>query len=116
MVKEAETEKKRAIAEAEKSAEVAKINQLKTISEKQTSQTVASIENEMALAQAKATTDALVYQIQEETKAMKSKLSPEFLQLSLIQSIANNTKIFFGSQLPSMFFKLQDLPKFAEEH
>lgn len=35
----------------------------------------------------------------KEAEANKLKLTPEFLELKFIESIANNTKIFFGNKV-----------------
>ncbi len=40
---------------------------------------------------------------QREAEADKLRLTPEYLKLALIEAIANNTKIFFGDKIPSMF-------------
>jgi hypothetical protein len=40
--------------------------------------------------------------ITKEAEANKLKLTPEYLELRFIESIANNTKIFFGEKIPNM--------------
>ena len=32
------------------------------------------------------------------------KLSPEFLELTKIQAIASNNKVYYGNNIPNMFF------------
>ena len=44
-----------------------------------------------------------------EAEANKQKLTPEFLQLSFMTAIANNTKLYFGDKLPSMLLELHQI-------
>jgi regulator of protease activity HflC (stomatin/prohibitin superfamily) len=101
--KEAQTERKRAVAEAEKLKEVAVISQNQAVHQKETEKRIAEIEDEMHLHKEQSKSDAMFYQAQKEAESNKLKLTPEFLQLSLTQALGNNTKIYFGNQIPSMF-------------
>ncbi|CAN6289111.1 unnamed protein product [Urochloa humidicola] len=40
--------------------------------------------------------------ILKEAEANRLKLTPEYLELRFIESIANNSKIFFGEKIPNM--------------
>jgi len=99
--KDAETERKREIIAAEKEAEVAKIRNMQAIALKQTDAEVAEIEDKMHLAREKARVDAIYYASLKSAEAEKLRLTPEYLELARIQSIANNTKLFFGPSIPS---------------
>merc|ERR1712196_115626 len=108
--KEAETERKRAIIEAEKQAEVAKINLEKQLTEKQNLQRMEQIANEMIVAKAKAQADAEFYRAQKEADANRVRITPELIQLEAVRAIANNTKMYFGDRLPSVFLEPGSLP------
>eukprot|EP00270_Netrium_digitus_P009920 TRINITY_DN304_c1_g1_i2.p1 TRINITY_DN304_c1_g1~~TRINITY_DN304_c1_g1_i2.p1 ORF type:complete len:357 (-),score=106.36 TRINITY_DN304_c1_g1_i2:314-1384(-) len=102
--KEAETEKKRAVSEAEKSAHVSRILMEQRLQEKESNKRQQEIENEIFLAREKSLADASAYRLEKEAEANKLKLTPEFLELRFIEAIANNTKMFFGEKVPSLLF------------
>lgn len=41
----------------------------------------------------------IIFSVIKEAEANRLKLTPEFLELKFIESIANNTKIFFGDKV-----------------
>lgn len=100
--KEAETQKKMAITEAEKNAHVSKIIMEQRLMEKDSSRRQEEIENQMYLAREKSLADANFYRVMKEAEANKLKLTPQFLELKFIESISNNSKIFFGNKIPNM--------------
>ncbi|XP_074588411.1 uncharacterized protein LOC141844272 [Curcuma longa] len=100
--KEAETQKKIALSEAEKIAQVSRIQMEQKLMEKNSAKRQEEIENEMYLARQKSQTDANFYRVTKEAEANRLKLTPEYLQLKFIESIANNSKIFFGDKVPNM--------------
>merc|ERR1712196_440769 len=108
--KEAETERKRAIIEAEKQAEVARINLARALSEKQNQQKMEEIANNMTIAKARAQADAEFYRATKEAEANRLRITPELIQLEAVRAIANNTKLYFGEKLPSVFLEPRDLP------
>merc|ERR1712038_1461753 len=79
--KEAETERKKAVIEAEKEASVAKIQYERKILEKESLQKMAKIEDEMHLARERSKSDAEFYRIQKQAEANKLLLTPGFLEL-----------------------------------
>ncbi|KAK2494690.1 hypothetical protein MC885_021260 [Smutsia gigantea] len=83
--KEAETERKKALIEAEKVAQVAEITYGQKVMEKETEKKISEIEA-MKIAEAN-----------------KLKLTPEYLQLMKYKAIASNSKIYFGKDIPDMF-------------
>jgi len=107
--KEAETEKMKATIEAEKVAQVSKIKMEQQILEKESELTMKKLEDEALLFHEKTTTDAHFYKIQKNAEANQVLLTPEYLKLEMIKSIANTTKIYFGPALQTMFLEFLDL-------
>ena len=104
---EAETQRKKEVIEASKEAEVAAIHLNRTLAEKLNQQRIAEIENEMQLAKVQAEADAEMYRATKEAEANKLRLTPELLQLETVRALANNTKIYFGDKIPTMFLDNQ---------
>jgi len=101
--KEAETERKKAIIEAEKVASVAKIQFEQKIMEKESEKKIADIEVQMHVNKEKSLADAAYYKALKETESNKAKLSEDYLTLMRYEAIAKNTKIYFGNSIPQMF-------------
>ncbi|XP_010857835.1 PREDICTED: erlin-1 isoform X1 [Bison bison bison] len=101
--KEAETERKKAVIEAEKIAQVAKIRFQQKVMEKETEKRISEIEDAAFLAREKAKADAEYYAAHKYATSNKHKLTPEYLELKRYQAIASNSKIYFGNSIPSMF-------------
>jgi len=49
--------------------------------------------------------DAEFYQMNRQAEANKLLLTPEYLELRKVEAIANNNKIYFGSEIPKMFIQ-----------
>jgi len=107
----------RATINAEKEAVIARINAeqvanvslIKThmeIMQKEAEQKREKIQNEIYLANHKALADAEFYSISKSAEANQAKYTPEFLRFVLYSSLANNTKIYFGDKIPSLFTSL----------
>ncbi|CAF3225975.1 unnamed protein product [Rotaria socialis] len=112
--KEAETDRRRAVIEAEKLAQVAKIQYGQKISGKEAEKRIAEIEAEMHLARERSLADANKYKSATEAESNKVKLTPEYLQWSMYQALAKNTKVYFGNSIPNIFttdVKLDDQSK-----
>ncbi|XP_048043000.1 erlin-2 isoform X1 [Megalobrama amblycephala] len=103
--KEAETERKKAVIEAEKVAQVAEIKYGQKVMEKETEKKISEIEDSAFLARQKTKADADFYTAQRAAEANKLKLTPEYLQLMKFKAIAANSKIYFGSEIPNMFME-----------
>lgn len=101
--KEAETERKRAVIEAEKLAQVAEIKFAQQVMEKQTEKKISEIEDSAYLAKEKARADAEFYTALRTADANRMKLTPAYLQLMKYKAISANSKIYFGSEIPRMF-------------
>lgn len=104
---EAETDRKKAVIEAEKNAQIARIQLEQKVREKESFKTMAAIENEMHLAKEKAAADAERYAKEMLAEGNSLILTPEYLELKKYLAIANNTKMFFGNNVPSMFLTEQ---------
>lgn len=109
--KQAETKKKEAMIKAQTEAEVSKIEMEKLIAEKEAKKKVALIENEIELSRKNTATDAKFYKEMKEIEANNKRLTPEFLEYSLIQSITNNTKLYFGESIPKYIGENVDILK-----
>lgn len=101
--KDAETDRKKAVIEAEKEAQVAKIQYSQKIMEKESLQQMAAIEDEMHLARQKSHSDAEFYQMKMQAEANKLLLSKEFLELKKYEALAHNAKVYYGQDIPKMF-------------
>ncbi|VDO63173.1 unnamed protein product [Haemonchus placei] len=114
--KEAETDRKKAVIEAEKKAQVAAIMHKQTIAEKETQKKISQLEDESHLASQKAKADAEFYRAQKEAEANRLLLTPfrEYLELRRIEAIAKNNKIFYGQDIPSVFFHTDDVAAMAQ--
>ncbi|GMJ09567.1 hypothetical protein like AT2G03510 [Hibiscus trionum] len=112
--KEAETQKKMAVSEAEKAATVSKIMMEQKLMEKESSRRQQEIENQMYIAREKSQADSDFYRVMKEAEANKLKLTPEFLELKFIEAIADNTKIFFGDKVPNMVLDQRLLSNFLQ--
>ncbi|XP_051946457.1 erlin-1-like isoform X1 [Xyrauchen texanus] len=101
--KEAETERKKAIIEAQKMAQVAEIHFQQKVMEKETEKKISEIEDAAFLARERARADAEYYTAAKFAEANGLKLTPEYLELMKYQAIAANSKIYFGQDIPNMF-------------
>ena len=111
--KEAETERKKAVIEAEKEAHVGKIQFERMIMEKESNQKISEIEDSMHLARERAKTDAEFYRIKQQAEANKLLLTAEFLELKKYESLSTNQKVYFGPDIPSMFVGSSENPSIA---
>ncbi|KAM8806175.1 erlin-1 [Eudromia elegans] len=101
--KEAETDRKKALIEAEKAAQVAKIHYQQKIMEKETEKRISEIEDAAFLAREKAKADAEYYSARKLADSNKLKLTPEYLELMKYHAIAANSKLYFGDSIPGIF-------------
>ncbi|XP_041013865.1 erlin-2-B [Juglans microcarpa x Juglans regia] len=113
--KEAETNKKMAISEAEKNANVSKIVMEQKLTEKDSARRQQEIDNQMYMARERSLADADFYRVMKEAEANELKLTPQFLELKFIEAIADNTKIFFGEKVPNMVLDQRLLGNFLQQ-
>merc|ERR1719333_1352288 len=109
--KDAETERKKAVIEAEKEAQVAKIKYEQNILEKEAMQKMETINDQMHLAKERSRADAEFYKIQKLAEANRLLLTKEYLDLKKIEAMAVNNKVYFGPDIPNMFISEKDSVK-----
>merc|ERR1712133_221088 len=102
------TERKKAVIEAEKEAQVAKIRYEQNILEKESMQKMEKINDEAHLAKEKSKADAEFYKVQKSAEANKLLLTKEYLDLKRIDAMAVNNKVYFGPDIPNMFINERD--------
>lgn len=101
--KDAETDRKKALIEAEKVALVSKIQHDQKVMEKESLKKMAAIEDEMYALRQKTRADAEFYAANKTALANKVMFTPEYIELKKYEAIANNNKIYFGAEIPKMF-------------
>ncbi|XP_035715857.1 erlin-2 isoform X2 [Folsomia candida] len=101
--KDAETDRKKAVIEAERNAQVAKIQLEQRVLEKESLKTMAAIEDEMFFNREKMHADAERYRKEKLGEGNSLILTPEYLELKRIEAITTNTKMYFGNNIPNMF-------------
>ncbi|XP_015931001.1 erlin-2-B isoform X1 [Parasteatoda tepidariorum] len=101
--KDAETERKKAVIEAQKNAEVAKIQYEQKIMEKESLKKMSLLEDEMAFSRQKTRAESESYTKKQQAEGNKLLLTPEYLELKKLEAISQNSKIYFGSDIPKMF-------------
>ncbi|CAG2114008.1 unnamed protein product, partial [Medioppia subpectinata] len=103
--KDAETERKKAIIEAEKNQQVAKITFDQKIMEKESLKKMSIIEDDMFFNREKMRADAEYYTKEKLAEGNHLLLTKEYLQLKKYESVSQNTKIYFGTDIPQMFYE-----------
>ena len=106
VVKEAETQKSKAIVEAQKAAEISVINMEKRLAEKRKYAEMESIADEMTVNRMKANADASYYSKRQAAEGNQARLSPRFLQEQLLRRMANTTKQYYGRTLTDVLTAL----------
>merc|ERR1711904_235212 len=84
-------------------AEVEAVELERELKAKQNAAKIEAIENEIEAARARVQADAELYRASKEAEANRARLTPEFLQLEAVRALSNNTKIFWGDKLPSLY-------------
>jgi erlin len=101
--KEAETERIRAVIEAEKAAQVSIINWEMKITEKESQKRISEIEDQAAFARTKTDADAQFYRANKEAESNRVRLTKEYLEFMKYQFLSNNSKLYFGNSLTPLF-------------
>lgn len=101
--KEAETARRKAIIEAEKEAQVAKIQYEQKIMEKEFHQRMQTIEDEIHHTKEKIRADSTYYHAIKIAESNKILLTKEYLDLKKHEYISNNSKIYYGNNIPNIF-------------
>lgn len=103
--KEAETERKKALIEAEKVSQVAKIHYDQQIMEKESQKKMSELDDQAHLARMRARADAEFYTMQKQAESNRLLLTPEYLDLKKIEAIGTNNKVYYGANIPHMFLE-----------
>ncbi|XP_022129521.1 erlin-1 [Pieris rapae] len=111
--KEAETARRKAVIEAEKGAQVSKIQYEQKILEKESRRTMELIENSIHKDKEQIKADAEYYTVKKQAEANQLLLTKEYLELKKLEAIALNTKVYFGADIPSMFMQSNAVPQAA---
>jgi regulator of protease activity HflC (stomatin/prohibitin superfamily) len=101
----AETEKMKAEIAAQRAASVSLIDKERLIKEKEAEQKIMEIEDVMFLNREKAHADAAFYHSQKKAEANRDLFTPEYIQYTFAQALANNTKVYFGNKIPSILLE-----------
>lgn len=101
--KKAETQRLERKLEAESRAEVLSIENAAKLAERESQRLASEIEDKRIASQIKSLADAHYYSAERTAAANKLLHTAAFVQLELGRSLANNTKVFFGAQISSLF-------------
>lgn len=71
--------------------------------EKESLQRIAQIEDEMHLARQKSYTDAEFYKLKQQAEVNKFLYTPEYIELKKYESLAQNSKVYFGTNIPQTY-------------
>lgn len=77
--------------------------------EKESLQRISQIEDEMHLATEKSKANAEFYRLQQEAEINKILHTPEFLELKKYEALTQNTKVYFGSDIPQTYLSLDGI-------
>jgi erlin len=103
--KDAETERKKAIIEAEKAAQISKIQFEQKIMEKESLRKIEEIENRIQSDKLIQRANSDFYIAQKQAEANKLLLTKEYLELQRYESLMKNNKIYFGERIPNIFLQ-----------
>ena len=73
------------------------------LAQKMNEQRISEVQNDIATARVKAEADADYYRSQKEAEANRLRLTPELIALETARALANNTTVYFGEKIPSLF-------------
>ena len=91
-----ETEKIRAIADAEKNKAVLEIKIAEKLIEKEGERNISEINNLILTARERTVVDVKKYKTMTEAEANTRLLTKEYVQLETAKHLANNTKLYFS--------------------
>ena len=101
--KEAETAKKKATIEAQMQADVSKIRMDVELLRKETEKNISALEDQIHMNKKIAESDSNFYKSIKEAEANEKLLTDPYIEYMRILSLANNTKVYFGDKLPSIY-------------
>lgn len=101
--KKAETERMVKIIEAEMNATLKNISYTSRIQEQHMRRTIGEINNTMFLEHRRAISDARFYDTIKTAEANERMLTPAYLESEKFKAISENTKLYFGPDIPNFF-------------
>ncbi|GAB5368301.1 hypothetical protein AAMO2058_001307600 [Amorphochlora amoebiformis] len=101
--KQAETARLKATIEAEKLANVSRINMERKLVEKMTYQKIKQIDDSIYLAKEKAKADSKLYFASRRAEANSLKLTPQFLENTMYEVIRESPKTLFATSMSKVF-------------
>lgn len=101
--KDAETERKKAIIEAEKQSQISRIQYEQKITEKESLQRIQQIETQIQFDRMRSNADAEFYVAQRKAEANLQLLTPAYLELMKNEALMKNNKIYFGEKIPNIY-------------
>ncbi|CAH8864425.1 unnamed protein product [Trichobilharzia szidati] len=104
--RQAETERRRAIIEAEKISQVSAIEWKAKVAAQEQERRISEIADATQLARSKSIADAEHYRAVKEAEASRLKLTPEYLELAKYQALAQNSKIYFTGDQGNLIMDL----------
>jgi len=108
-----ETEKIKALADAERQKAVLEINIQERILEKEGEEKVSTINNEIEKQKENNKADIEKYKLESEAAANEALYTDQYIQLNLAKALATNTKFYFSgdqSAMGSLFSKILGTP------
>jgi len=82
-------------------AEIEAIEMNKKVASKESQKQMEAIENEIYRLRENGRADAHHYAIMKQIEAEQAQLTPAYLQKLAIESLMKNSKLYFGSSIPS---------------
>lgn len=82
---------------------MAKIQYNQKIMEKESLQRISQIEDEMHLARQKSHANAESYKLKQQADVNKLLHTPQYIELKKFDALAQNTKVYFGNDIPQTF-------------
>lgn len=101
--KDAETERIKAVIEAEKHAQVSKILQEQKMMEMEAQQKINMIELKIETERLQCMAEAELYANERKAQANVLLFTREYLELKKFEAIGKNNKIYYGEKIPNIF-------------
>lgn len=102
---EAEAERTAMKIKAKAEAEIEAIENERNLQKKEAKKRMEDIENSIFLEKEKAKADASHYSLMKTIEAEQTQLTQQYLQKLAIESLTQNTKLYFGESIPSFILE-----------
>lgn len=103
--KDAETERKKAVIEAEKIAQVSKILHEQKLMEMEAKQKIDQIEMRIETDRLRNLAEAELFANEKRAQSNVLLFTREYLELKKFEAIGKNNKIYFGEKIPNIFIE-----------